>query len=607
MCGIAGHIGAAPPTPDRIDAALEALRRRGPDASGTHQAREGANAVTLLHTRLAIIDLDRRSNQPFRRDGLSLVFNGEIYNHVEVRRLLERRGISFTTRSDTEVLLEAYRVWGEDCVDYLEGMWAFAIHDADRHRVFISRDPFGEKPLLWRAGGNGVWFASEIAALSALTGRRPAVNTDTVRRYLVNGYKALYKSEALFHEDVRELPPGCNLVIGGNGDVTIRRYWRPEYRPDSSMSFGEAVDGIWHHLSESMRLRLRADVPIAFCLSGGVDSAALASFAAKQHGAHVTAFSIIDPDPRYDESDNIHATVKDLGCVHHEIHLQQSSDLDRFAALIRYHGKPVATASYYVHAMLSEAMRERGFKVAVSGTGADELVSGYYDHFNLHLHAMKGHPDRAQRIDDWRTHLGPIVRNPHLRDPLLYDRDPAFRGHIYLNADVFSDYLTEPFAEPFTEEPLSDDLMRNRMLNELCHEAVPIILREDDLNSMKNSIENRSPYLDRALCDFAYSIPPEHLIRDGYAKAPLRAAAKGILNDKVRLDRHKKGFNAAFRSLFDLDNPKTRERILDDGPIFDLVRREKIEQAMSMPELPNSFSKFLFSFVSAKLFMEQSA
>jgi asparagine synthase (glutamine-hydrolysing) len=606
MCGIAGHFGAAPPTPDRIEAALDALRRRGPDARGAHQAREGANTLTLLHTRLAIIDLDRRADQPFRRDGLTLVFNGEIYNHVEVRRTLEARGVRFGTRSDTEVLLEAYRYWGEGCVDRLEGMWAFAIHDANRHRLFVSRDPFGEKPLLWRHNANGFWFASETGALSALTGHRPEVNRETVRRYLVNGYKALYKSPDQFHLDVRELPPGHNLTVGGNGDLTVRRYWRPAYRP-ASMGFAEAVDGVRHHLSESMRLRLRADVPIAFCLSGGVDSAALASFAAREHGADVTAFSIIDPDPRYDESRNIRATVADLDCAHREIRLERSSDLDRFADLVAYHGKPVATASYYVHSMLSEAMRAEGFKVAVSGTGADELVSGYYDHFNLHLHAMTGHPEREARLADWREHLQPIVRNPHLRNPLLYDEDPEFRGHIYLNAEVFSDYLTEPFAEPFTEEDLSDDLMRNRMLNELCHEAVPVILREDDLNSMRSSIENRSPYLDRALCDFAYTIPPEHLIRDGYAKAPLRWAAEGILNDTVRLDRHKKGFNAAFRSLFDLDNPKTRERILDDGPVFDIVKRDRIEEAMSMRDLPNSFSKFLFSFVSAKLFMEQWA
>lgn len=607
MCGIAGHFGPDRPSPERETACLDAMGRRGPDASGRFSVEMGANWLTLLHTRLAIIDLDSRADQPFRRDGLTVVFNGEIYNYVEVRQILRSRGVVFTTESDTEVLLEAYRAWGDRLVDHIEGMWAFAIHDANRRRLLISRDPFGEKPIYWQDTGQGFRFASEIKALAALNGSRPAVNEETVRRFLVNGYKSLYKTGDLFHAGVRELPPGHNLVVGDNRGVSIDEYWRPEYRPETGMTFGAAVEGLRFHLEESIRLRLRADVPIAFCLSGGVDSAALASFAAKRHGADVASFSIIDPDPRYDESANIAATVRDLGCRHHEIRLEQASDLDRFADLVAYHDKPVITASYYVHSMLSEAMRAEGYRVSVSGTGADELVTGYYDHFNLHLQAMQGHPERDARKADWQRHVRPIVRNPHLQDPDLYSAKPQFRDHIYLNRDVFSDYLTVPFDEPFTESSLSDNLLRNRMLNELRTEAVPIILREDDLNSMRSSVENRSPYLDRKLCDFAYTIPPEHLIRDGHAKAPLRAAARGVLNDKVRLDRHKKGFNAAFRSLFDLDNPKTRDRILDDGPIFRLVKRDRIEAAMRESDLPNSFSKFLFSFVSAKLFMEQWA
>lgn len=607
MCGIAGYLGPTPPNARRVDATLLKLKRRGPDASGVVRLEVGGNHLTLLHTRLAIIDLDRRADQPFFRDGLSLVFNGEIYNYVELRHALQARGVRFTTASDTEVLLEAYRAWGERCVDRLEGMWAFALHDANRRRLLLSRDPFGEKPLVWRDGPEGFYFASEVKALAALSGERPAPDPETVRRFLVNGYKSLYKTDRLFHVGLKELPPGHNLIVGDNRGVTLEEYWRPAYRPNARMSFEDAVDGVRRHLEESIRLRLRADVPIAFCLSGGVDSATLASFAAKRHGAEVATFSIVDPDPRYDESKNIRATVDDLGCRHHEIRLTQASDLDSLADLVAYHDKPVITASYYVHSLLSEAMHAEGFKVSVSGTGADELVTGYYDHFNLHLHAMNGHGERERRLADWQRHIRPIVRNPFLQDPTLYDGRPDFRDHIYLNADVFSDYLTTPFAEPFTEQRYSDDLLRNRMLNELRHEAVPIILREDDLNSMRSSIENRSPYLDRALCDFCYTIPPQHLIRDGHAKAPLRAAADGVLNDKVRLDRHKKGFNAAFRSLFDLDDPKTRERILDDGPVFELVRRDMIERAMAAPELPNSFSKFLFSFVSAKLFMEQWA
>ena len=167
--------------------------------------------------------------------------------------------------------------------------------------------------------------------------------------------------------------------------------------------------------------------------------------------------------------------------------------------------------------------------------------------------------------------------------------------------------LTCDFREAFFEERFCDSLLRNRMLNELFHEATPVILHEDDLNSMFYSVENRSPYLDSRLFQFSFSIPPEHLIRDGYGKYVLREAVKGILNDKVRLDRQKKGFNASFRALFDPRDPEDRDFLLSEGPIFDLVRRDRIEAMLGEETLSNSFSKFLFNFVSAKLFLEQWA
>ena len=606
MCGIAGYMGPAPLTPPRCDAALASMASRGPDGQQAWHGTIGNQSVSLLHARLSIIDLNDRADQPFRFGPLTLVFNGEIYNYRELRADLTDLGHRFQTASDTEVLLTAYRQWGPDCLDRLEGMWAFCIHDADRQELFLARDRFGEKPLLYSDGPDGFFFASELKTLAALTDRMPEVDTETVRRFLVNGYKSLYKSDQRFHRNVHELPAGASLTLVHSGRQEVREYWRPEYRP-RHMSFADAAEGVRHHLTESMRLRLRADVPIAFCLSGGLDSAALTSLAARGLGQDVATYSIIDADERYNEEENIMATVRDLECRHTLIRLEQETTLDRLDALTRYHDQPVATISYYVHSLLSEAMQKDGIRVSMSGTAADELVTGYYDHYNLHLQAMDGHADQPERIAEWRQHLGPIVLNPHLKNPLLYRDNPGFRDHIYLNNDVFSDYLTEPFQEPFVEQDYSDNLLRNRMLNELRQEAVPVILREDDLNSMKHSIENRSPYLDRALVDFCYTIPPEHLIRDGFAKMPLRAATKGILNDHVRLDRRKKGFNAAFASVFDLENPDTRDRILSPGPIFDIVKREAVESALKMTEIPNSFSKFLFSFVTSKLFMEHWA
>jgi asparagine synthase (glutamine-hydrolysing) len=192
-----------------------------------------------------------------------------------------------------------------------------------------------------------------------------------------------------------------------------------------------------------------------------------------------------------------------------------------------------------------------------------------------------------------------------LQDPLVFQKRPDERGHIFLNAELFAGFLTAPFGEGFEETAYSDNLLRLRMLNELFHECVPVILHEDDLNSMMVSVENRSPYLDRGLTEFLFRVPPEHLIKDGYAKFLLRAAVKGLVPDSVRLDKRKRGFNASIDSLIDRKNPKTREKLLDDSPIFELVRRDAVERFLDADMTDNSFSKFLFSFVSAKTFMDQ--
>ncbi|MGI8727657.1 MAG: asparagine synthase-related protein, partial [Solirubrobacterales bacterium] len=184
---------------------------------------------------------------------------------------------------------------------------------------------------------------------------------------------------------------------------------------------------------------------------------------------------------------------------------------------------------------------------------------------------------------------------------------PSRREHIFLDAEVFADALHADFDEPFTETDYTDDLLRNRMLNELFHEAVPVILAEDDLNAMSCSIENRSPFLDRELFEFSLEIPTRWLIRDGMAKAVLRDSMRGIVPQRILDNRRKVGFNAPLRSLMDTDDPEVVDYLLDDGPIFDHVKRERIEQLLAQEELPNSRSKFLFNFVNAKMFLEQAS
>jgi asparagine synthase (glutamine-hydrolysing) len=605
MCGIAGSIGPTLPNQDRINAALKALDNRGPDANGFFTAQAGDNQVCLVHTRLSIIDLDPRSDQPFKRDGLVLIYNGEVYNYLEIRKNLEAKGHKFTTDSDTEVVLKSYLEWGSDCFSRFEGMWALAILDTRKGTVILSRDRFGEKPLYtWNVAGT-LYFASEIKALAALSGRRPNVNQDHITRYLVNGYKFLFKKPIGFFENIHEFPVATYAELSSPTEPSPKRYWNLIYNPNS-MTMADAIDGARERLFKSVELRLRADVPLAFCLSGGIDSCTLAGIAAKHFNHDIHCFSIIDSDERYDERENIRTMVENLGCKHLELHTSIDGFFDRMERLVNDHDAPVGTISYYVHSYLSEAIHEHGYKIAVSGTAADELFTGYYDHYSMWLAYMKVNTDTNfdTLIDDWKNSYGAAVNNPKLQDPLAFLKNPGQRDHIFLDTEIFESFLCRDFHEDWIEQIYCDDLLRNRMMNELFHESVPFILNEDDANSMSWSVENRSPYLDRDLTEFMYTVPNEHLIKDGYAKWLLRAAGEDVLPNSIRQYKRKHGFNASITSLVDRNDPETKDRLLSESSIFDIVDRSAIEGFLDSSMESNSFSKFLFSFISAKLFLD---
>jgi asparagine synthase (glutamine-hydrolysing) len=605
MCGIAGYIGKKQISKSAIDKTLGLMKNRGPDYQDWRSFIANNTNVYLLHSRLSIIDLDERSNQPFSFNGFTLVFNGEIYNYIEVRKELKKRGHTFVTDSDTEVLLKAYIEYGEDCVQHFNGMWAFAIWDERNKKLFLSRDRFAEKPLYFFQDNDGFYFASEIKAIQSLLQKKLQINYDHLKRYLVYGYKFLYKRPQTYFHGIREIEFASNATLDCDINFIQSKYWNPESNVEE-MTLNEAIEGSRHHLLESVKLRLRADVPLAFCLSGGVDSASLASIAKKEFNYEVATFSIIDPDERYNELENIQSTIDDLDCEHFLVHLNFENMLERLEDLVAYHDSPVFTISYLVHSMLSEKISERGYKVAVSGTAADEIFTGYYDHFNLHLYEMRNHPDFEHFLDDWQEHTGNFVRNPYLKNPMLYFDDQSIRAHNHLNSKEFASFLTEDYSIEITEENYSNSLLRNRMLNELFHEVTPGILHEDDLNSMQYSIENRSPYLDVNLFDFANSIPNEHLIQNGYGKYVLREAMNGTLNNQVRLDRRKKGFNASINSLFDFSNKNIRDYFLDSSSvIFDLIDISKIERLINTNPAPNHYSKFLFNFINCKIFLEQ--
>ena len=605
MCGIAGYYGPVVPAAARLEASSASLAHRGPDGQGIYVRACAGRPVALVHRRLAVIDLDPRSDQPFRFDGAVLIFNGEVYNYLEIRRELEARGHAFRTSGDTEVLAHALREWGERGLDRLEGMWALAWYDERDGTLLLSRDRFGEKPLyLWRRD-DGLYFASEVKALAALAGAWPDINESHLLRYLINGYKALYKTAETFFRHVEELPPATCLTLDGGAVAPPRRYWTPQPVEDPSLSYEDAVAATREAVIDAVRLRMRSDVPLAFCMSGGVDSNTLIATARRTLHCDVHGFTIVNTDERYEEQDLVTQAVSELGVRHTSIPLERQGFLENLRRLVEAHDAPVYTITYYAHWKLMQAIAGEGYKVTISGTGADELFTGYYDHHNLYLYEVAKDPERhARALAEWYEHQSGLVRNPHLKDPDLYLRDASMRDHIYLHNDVFAGWLHRPWAEPFTEADYGSGLLRTRMLNELFGEAVPVTLHEDDLNAMSFSMENRSPFLDRRLFDVAYSIPVRHLVRDGRAKAVLRDAMRGIVPDAILDNPRKVGFNAPILDLLDAHDPDMRAFLLDDSPVYDLIRKDRIEALLTETALANSASKFLFYFINMKMFMD---
>ena len=607
MCGIVGYMGKIPPEKNNLYQASEVLKHRGPNFEGFYTNKLKDTHVALVHRRLSIIDLDNRSNQPFRYKNTILIFNGEIYNYIEIRNQLKDLGHIFKTSGDTEVLIHALHEWGTSALEKLEGMWAFAWYDERDSSLILSRDRFGEKPLFIWPKNHGLYFASEIKGLVVIANETPQINDNHLIRNLVNGYKSLYKKKETFFIDIEQIPPGYILKIDSDGKKKSYNYWKSKFIENKKMTYLDAVHSTKETLINAVKLRMRSDVPVAFCMSGGVDSNSLISIATKILKCEVHGFTIVNSDARYNEQNLVNQSAKELSIKHTSVKLEKKKFLENLKLLIDHHDSPVYTISYYLHWQLMKSIKAEDYKVTISGTGADELFTGYYDHHNLYLYeVLKNKSLYKNSLDAWYRYQENIVRNPFLKDPNLYVKNSEFRDHIFMHNEIFSSFLKEKWSEPFTELNYTESLLRNRMLNEMFNEIVPVILHEDDLNAMYFSMENRSPFLDSNLFELAYSIPSNLLIKDGMTKAILRDAMKGIVPEMILQEKRKIGFNAPILDLLDLKDTNIIDYLLDDSKVFDIVKKDNIESMLKNDVIAksNTNSKFLFNFINTKMFLE---
>jgi asparagine synthase (glutamine-hydrolysing) len=604
MCGIAGIVAPKTFAPGVLIAMTQVIRYRGPDGYGfafigRSDARGGevfhneerfpstaAPVIGLGNRRLAILDTSTAGDQPMQiEDGrLSITYNGEIYNYREIRAELEQAGFRFRTGTDTEVILRSYQHWGPDCLQHFNGMWAFALWDNAKQRLFCARDRFGVKPFYYALHDGTFFLASEIKQILQASGMPRQANPRAIFDLLESGLAD--HSAQTFFAGVHQLSAGHSLTLDLSDTLSpvIRNYWELCLQPQQfKLTPAEATDEFHRLFKDAVKIRLRSDVPVGVSLSGGLDSSAILCQAKEiAPSTQFQTFSACFEDPEIDEREYMVAAASATGSVTHPSYPKAQEFWDNIEALMFHHDEPLGAARTFSQWRLMRSAREHGIPVVLGGQGADEALCGYqkYRYFYFWELFRQGNPKLLREVVmSWRygttnpqgkwasaaRYLPGVVRRSF--SPAERLCNPEFRR----NSD---------FA-PATLGAAGSIAERQKI--DLTYSSIPAFLRHEDRNSMAHSIESRHPFLDYRLVEFAVNCPPDLKLRDGWSKWILRNAMKGILPDKVRLRRTKLGFDAPDATWMRLglqnghrelwDSPKLRmERFLHAG---NLVRECK--------------------------------
>lgn len=588
MCGIAGYISAR--TDIDLSATLRtmaaAIAHRGPDDEGFFETvtQTGRHRVGLAHRRLSIIDLSAGHQPLANEDGsVQIVFNGEVYNFQALRTELEAKGHRFATHSDTETIVHAYEEWGDECVMRFRGMFAFAIWDEPRQRLFLARDRFGKKPLFLMESGGSLLFASEIKSLLAFPEKTIRVDISAVWDYLA--YRYVPAPGTLF-SGIRKLMPGSSAVWE-KGLLTEKRYYQPPDRLpfQETITVDDPVGAFLEKLDESVAIRMISDVPFGAFLSGGIDSSAVVGLMSRHSSAPVKTFSVGFAESAYSELGYAKTIAEQFNTDHHELIVSQDHLMEHLPALVRFRDAPVAEPSDIpIYLLAKEASRT--VKMVLTGEGADEFLGGYPKHaFERYVgpyqmlpgfirHRLIEYligvlPYRFRRAKTALVNMG-LARFEE-RMPRWFgalsprDRDTLAAFRIQLNATS-----SVQFDMPSGNSPL-----RRILYFDQTSWLPDNLLERGDRMTMAASLEARMPFMDHELAAFVSGLPDQYRVQGMTAKWILREAMKRLLPAEI-LERPKIGFrvpvNEWFRMgmrdfLYDhLTGPDSRTAVYYDRP-----------------------------------------
>lgn len=541
---------------------MKELEHRGPDAEGLISERFGVGHMTLGFRRLAILDTSTASNQPqSSRDGrFEIVFNGEIYNYIELRNDLSKLGFKFETNGDTEVLMCAWEAWGESSLNKVTGMFAFVIIDRLKSEVICVRDPFGIKPFFYSHANLNFTFASEVHALRIATGQKFSMNSEIAERYLLTGD---YDQGAdTFFEGIHSLKPGHLIKFyfdSHRSQFEQLKWWTSPTQNVSELSFDNSVELLREEFLSSIKFHLRSDVKIATALSGGLDSSAIVSTIRYLHPkVEIETFSFVANSPRIDESYWINRVNRTSGAKEHLIHISKENFYQDLDDLILSQGEPFGSTGIYAQYRVFKEAKENNVTVMLDGQGSDELFAGYHGYPENRLRSLIERHEFAGAIEfasNWSKYpdrsLGQLLRS-YTKDseiPGISNLICKFRMNSTVPDFYLGDYKFASHARKFDKSYSGrGNRLTQRLLTEQSVGILPRLLRHADRNSMRWSIESRVPFLTPGLSSLGLSVPEHFLVsQQGVTKHLLREALRGIVPDDVIDRKDKIGFETPQR------------------------------------------------------------
>lgn len=546
MCGISGFIDkriGREQGENILNKMLEATKHRGPDNSSVWQNQ----SVFLGHNRLSILDLRDEANQPMHSEGFTIIYNGEVYNYLEIKAELNTLGYQFKTTCDTEVILMSYKAWGPSCVSRFVGMWSFAIWDHQQELLFCSRDRFGIKPFYYFAKNDSFYFASEVKALKMSPHFDTELNLDQVSLYLQLGW--YFNKEQTLYKGVLALPGGHNLIYQ-HGKIEINKYWELDNFAPQQLSQSEKNEHFKSLFYDSIKLHIRSDVEVGTCLSGGLDSSSIASVYSNIYCENkLKAFNIYyDGEGEVDERPWVHILKDKYPNLDTHYYSPGDNELsEHFDNFIHHMEFPCNGSSPFSQYFVMKLVNSQGIKVVLDGQGADEYLAGYMHGTYRHLadslikfklgdfwRQMKGHSDQ-------QNHSIHKMSNVLLKTILasFLSEDSLYRLEYQKYFPFVSQMKRTP---PFAMQSANTGRLNQFLQHQVTQSSLPNLLHNEDSNSMAFSIESRVPFLDHRLVEFCFTLQNEDKINRGVSKNILRNALQNELPRTIAQRKDKKGF-----------------------------------------------------------------